>query len=76
MANAQTIIATAAHTAAPLLTCWLGEATARAPRLATTPAAAEALAATMAGPFALKILSHDISHKSDMGGVALNLAAC
>lgn len=27
----------------------------------------------MTGPFALKILSPDISHKSDVGGAALNL---
>lgn len=161
MANAQTIIAAAASARAPLLTCWLGEATARAPRMAlaghkiptyetpdeairafmqlvdyrhnqetlmqtpaagvdvsahgrttarsiidavlaerramltepeakavlaayniptvetriaATPEAAEQLARKMAGPFAVKILSHDISHKSDMGGVALNLA--
>ncbi len=41
---------------------------------AADPEAAEMLAAEMAGPFALKILSPDITHKSDAGGVALNLA--
>jgi len=39
---------------------------------ADDPAAAAA-AATFAGPLALKILSPDISHKSDVGGVALGL---
>ena len=34
MANAETIIAASANARLPLLTCWLGEATARAPRLA------------------------------------------
>lgn len=44
-------------------------------RIAKTPAEAEAMAATMGpGPFALKIFSPDISHKTDVGGVALNLA--
>ncbi len=161
VANAETIIAAAANARSPLLTCWLGEATARAPRLAfaahriptfetpddairafmqlvdyrhnqetlmqtpaasvdvsaqnratarsivdaaladrrtmlsepeakavlaayniptvetrvaATPDEAKHLASTMTGPFVVKILSHDISHKSDMGGVALNLA--
>jgi len=41
--------------------------------VADTPAAAGALAAGFAGPVALKILSRDISHKSDVGGVALGL---
>ncbi len=40
---------------------------------AADPAAARAAAATFPGPAALKILSPDISHKSDVGGVALNL---
>jgi len=40
---------------------------------ARDPAAAGALAAKLAGPVALKILSRAISHKSDVGGVALNL---
>jgi acetyltransferase len=43
-------------------------------RIAETPEAAAAAAADLAGPFALKILSHDISHKTDVGGVALALA--
>ena len=42
--------------------------------VAATPEDAERLANQMTGPFAVKILSHDISHKSDMGGVALNLS--
>lgn len=37
------------------------------------PAAAAAEAARMGFPVVLKILSEDISHKSDVGGVALNL---
>jgi acetyltransferase len=41
--------------------------------VADAPAAAAA-AREMAGPFALKVLSHDISHKSDVGGVRLGLA--
>ena len=42
-------------------------------RIAATPAAAAALAADLDMPVAVKILSPDISHKSDVGGVALNL---
>ncbi|MFN3522767.1 MAG: GNAT family N-acetyltransferase [Phenylobacterium sp.] len=42
--------------------------------VAATPKEAAALAATMEGPFALKIRSADISHKSDVGGVVLGLA--
>jgi acetyltransferase len=41
--------------------------------VAEDPAAAEVLAEELAGPVALKILSRDISHKSDVGGVALGL---
>lgn len=41
---------------------------------AATPAEAERAAKRMGGRIALKILSPDILHKSDMGGVALNLA--
>jgi acetyltransferase len=40
---------------------------------AATPAEAAARAADMTGPLALKILSRDISHKSDVGGVRLDL---
>jgi acetyltransferase len=39
------------------------------------PHAAAAAAAQLAGPVALKILSPDIVHKSDVGGVALDLRA-
>ena len=42
-------------------------------RIARTPAEAARYAEEMAGPVALKILSPDITHKSDIGGVALNL---
>ena len=41
---------------------------------AKTPEQAAALAANIGGPVVLKILSLDISHKSDVGGVALDLA--
>jgi len=40
---------------------------------AATPAEAKARATEMHGPFAVKILSPDITHKSDIGGVALGL---
>ena len=40
---------------------------------AATPEAATDLVLTMGGPVALKILSPDIVHKSDVGGVAFNL---
>ena len=43
-------------------------------RIARTPAEAGAMAADMGGLLALKILSPDISHKSDVGGVALGLS--
>jgi acetyltransferase len=39
------------------------------------PAAAQAAAAALGYPVALKILSHSISHKSDVGGVRLNIAS-
>jgi acetyltransferase len=42
-------------------------------RLATTPQEAAALAARIGGAVALKIVSPDIVHKSDVGGVALEL---
>ena len=42
-------------------------------RCAAEPEAAAALAAEIGFPVALKILSHDISHKSDVGGVVLDL---
>jgi len=42
-------------------------------RVAKDPAEAARLAEAMGGPWALKILSPDITHKSDVGGVRLNL---
>ena len=42
-------------------------------RVVATPEEAEETARTMELPLALKILSHDISHKSDAGGVELFL---
>lgn len=42
-------------------------------RIAKTPAQAAQIAAEIGGPVALKILSPDISHKSDIGGVVLDL---
>ena len=42
-------------------------------RVATSPAEAVRLADEMGFPVALKILSPDVTHKSDLGGVALNL---
>ncbi len=45
-----------------------------ATEVAATPEDAARLAEAMAGPVALKILSPDISHKSDVGGVRLDLA--
>ncbi|HSA79441.1 MAG TPA: bifunctional acetate--CoA ligase family protein/GNAT family N-acetyltransferase [Geminicoccaceae bacterium] len=44
-------------------------------RLATTPAAAAALAAELGDLVALKVVSPDILHKSDVGGVALDLSS-
>lgn len=41
--------------------------------IATSPAEAERAAKRLGGRIALKILSQDITHKSDVGGVALNL---
>jgi len=40
---------------------------------ARDPAQAAAVARTIPGPVALKILSPDITHKSDVGGVRLDL---
>ncbi|MGD2119460.1 MAG: bifunctional acetate--CoA ligase family protein/GNAT family N-acetyltransferase [Chromatiales bacterium] len=45
-----------------------------AARIAKTPEQAAAIAAELGGSIALKILSADITHKSDVGGVALDLA--
>jgi acetyltransferase len=44
-----------------------------AARLATSSAEAAALAAEIGCPVALKLISPDITHKSDVGGVALHL---
>jgi acetate---CoA ligase (ADP-forming) len=43
--------------------------------LSTSPAQAAELAATLGFPVAIKIVSPDISHKSDVGGVRLGLAS-
>lgn len=43
-------------------------------RLARTPAAVPQAAAGLPGPYALKLVSPQISHKSDVGGVRLDLA--
>jgi acetate---CoA ligase (ADP-forming) len=43
-------------------------------RVVRSPAEAEAAAESLGLPVVLKILSPDITHKSDLGGVALNLA--
>jgi acetyltransferase len=43
-------------------------------RIARSPAEAAQLATRFAGPVVLKILSPDITHKSDVGGVALGLS--
>ncbi|MFI4974358.1 MAG: GNAT family N-acetyltransferase [Caulobacterales bacterium] len=45
-----------------------------ATQTAATPEEAGAVAARIGGPVALKILSPDISHKSDVGGVVLGLS--
>ena len=42
-------------------------------RRATTPEEASAAALTLTGPYAVKIQSPDLLHKSDVGGVALNV---
>ena len=42
-------------------------------RAAADPADAAIAAGELAGPYALKILSRDITHKTDVGGVVLNL---
>jgi acetyltransferase len=41
--------------------------------VARTPKKAAEIAARIGGPVALKILSNDLTHKSDVGGVVLNL---
>jgi acetyltransferase len=43
--------------------------------VATSPAEAESLAEQMGYPVALKIVSPDISHKTDVGGVVLNVTS-
>jgi len=42
--------------------------------IARSPSEASRIATRLGGPVALKILSRDISHKSDVGGVVLNLS--
>jgi acyl-CoA synthetase (NDP forming) len=42
--------------------------------VAGTAAEAEAAALTFGGPIVLKVLSNDIAHKSDIGGVRVNVA--
>ncbi|MFG1299509.1 bifunctional acetate--CoA ligase family protein/GNAT family N-acetyltransferase [Xanthobacter sp. V3C-3] len=42
-------------------------------RIATTPEEAGALAACIGCPVVVKVLSHDLTHKSDVGGVRLDL---
>ncbi|MGE0723462.1 MAG: GNAT family N-acetyltransferase, partial [Alphaproteobacteria bacterium] len=65
---------------------WLSEAEAKAAlraygipvvptELAASPAEAAAIAARLGLPAAIKIHSPDITHKTDVGGVALNLAS-
>jgi acetyltransferase len=44
-----------------------------ADEIVTTPAAARAVAEKMLGPLVLKLLSPNITHKSDVGGVVLGL---
>lgn len=44
-------------------------------RIVTTPQEAERAAKELGAPVVLKILSAEITHKSDVGGVALSLAA-
>jgi len=45
-----------------------------APETATAPDEAAAIAARMAAPLAMKIVSPQITHKSDVGGVMLNVS--
>jgi acetyltransferase len=59
--------------AAPLLAAY-GIAVVPA-RLATTPAEAAAITRALGGPVALKIVSPDITHKTDVGGVVLDVAS-
>ncbi len=47
---------------------------ATAPEVAVTKADAEAIAGKMGRPLAMKIVSAQITHKSDVGGVMLNVA--
>ena len=42
-------------------------------RVATSPAEAGRLAGEIGGPVVVKVLSHDVTHKSDVGGVRLDL---
>jgi acetyltransferase len=45
-------------------------------RTAHDPEGAGLAAAELGGPVALKIVSRDLTHKSDVGGVVLNLTGC
>ncbi|MFG1361226.1 bifunctional acetate--CoA ligase family protein/GNAT family N-acetyltransferase [Xanthobacter pseudotagetidis] len=42
-------------------------------RIAATPEEAGRLAGDIAGPVVVKVISHDVTHKSDVGGVRLDL---
>ena len=58
---------------APLLAAY--DVSVLLPALAETPEEAAAIAERLGGPVALKIASAEISHKTEIGGVALDLAS-